>query len=412
MEPEATPRAAPAHVPVLDGLRGLLTILVLVHHVVSSVLYDTPPGEEQKWEAAFVFVRGTTIALPMYFVISGFVIYLPAARGNGRLGDLSWYALRRVARIVPAYYLNIAVLIFTWPFLFSDVPSPMATRRGIELMLGHVVFLQKLLFDEKDIGFGLNGSVWTLTLEEFFYFTIPFVGLWFFRRPFTMLGASLALALGWRSMSFHWPEIAGALGMPAPDALLPSHLFHQFPGYVLPFALGTVASLVYVRQWALPLLEGRGWIMYLLHAFCAVSIVLCTWRVGRMTGIERGIPPDFTFDMVPAALFAGLILATAMGPPAARKLYDNRICRFLGDTSYGVYLWHMVLIQIVFRHGGLPRPPDTRSLLIYLAWVVPGSLLLGWISFAFVERPFSAWVRRVYRETRETRLAPRAGPTD
>jgi peptidoglycan/LPS O-acetylase OafA/YrhL len=131
------------------------------------------------------------------------------------------------------------------------------------------------------------------------------------------------------------------------------------------------------------------------------------WRVGRITGIERGLPPDFTFDMVPAVFFAVLILATAMGPSGAIKLYDNRICRFLGDTSYGVYLWHMVLIQIVFRHGGLPHPPDGRSFVIYCAWVVPGALLLGALSFYLVERPISLWARNVWLDWRGERTRDR-----
>src|SRR5689334_19987846 len=106
MNPAARRGGAPAHVPVLDGLRGLLTLLVLVHHIVGAVLYGLPPAEATAWEPWFVFAQGTAPALPMYFVISGFVIFLPAARNQGNMGDLGWYATRRIARIVPAYYLN------------------------------------------------------------------------------------------------------------------------------------------------------------------------------------------------------------------------------------------------------------------------------------------------------------------
>src|SRR5262245_2559818 len=101
-----TKRKLPSHVPVLDGLRGLLTLLVLIHHVVGAVVYNVPPAEAGLWKPEIAFVQGTAIALPIYFVISGFVIFLPAARGDGRLGDLGSYAVRRVARIVPAYYIN------------------------------------------------------------------------------------------------------------------------------------------------------------------------------------------------------------------------------------------------------------------------------------------------------------------
>ena len=388
---------APAHVEVLDGMRGLLTLLVLVHHVVSAFIYALPEHEGTGYPAYLVFAEGSAVALPMYFVISGFVIFLPAARGNGKLQSLRWYALRRIARIVPAYYACIAVQLLAWPFLFGESPSPMATRRGIELVLGHLVFLQKLLFNEVDIGFGLNGSVWTLTLEEFFYASIPLLSLFVFRHPRAAFFGSLGFTLAWRLAMFYLPEVAGAIGAPAPDYLLPSHLFHQFPGYLFQFLTGSVVALLYVRWWG-KWSTSKWWTASkAVHAVCLVLLALAMLRVGFLEKY-RGIVRDITYDMVPAFVFAVMILAVALGPAGPKKLYANRFCRFFGDISYGVYLWHMLVIQVVFRYGGVYGMAPGRVILTYMLWVVPVSILLGWLSFRLIERPLSQFVKRLYQQ--------------
>ncbi len=388
-------------------MRGLLTLLVLVHHVVSAVLYGLPPADFERFRSWDVFVKGTAVALPMYFVISGFVIFLPAARNSGSLGGIGWYAVRRIARIVPAYYINVGLLLLSWPFLFPEVPSPMASRHGIGLVLGHLVFLQTVLFARSDVGFGLNGSVWTLTLEECFYASVPIVARLLFRRPFRVLVAALVLSVSFRLACFYMPEIALAMGLSEPDAELPSHVFHQFPGYAFVFALGSVTAWCYVRYFDSWSRHERKWL--LLHGASLALLPLLMWRVGRLGPWVHQIEPDITFDMVPPVVFAALMLAATFGPEWAKKPYTNKVSRFLGDTSYGVYLWHMFVIQLVYRYAALPVPTTTASFVIYLLWVTPASLGLGWLSFRFVERPFSDWIRRTRGELLAARKAGAEG---
>lgn len=378
-------------------MRGLLTLLVLVHHVVSAFIYALPGHEGTGYPGYLVFAEGSAVALPMYFVISGFVIFLPAARGNGKLQNLRWYALRRIARIVPAYYVCIATQLLVWPFVFSNTPTPMASQRGVELVLGHLVFLQKVLFNEVDIGFGLNGSVWTLTLEEFFYATIPILSLVVFRHPRATVFGALAFTLAWRIVAFFLPEVAAAIGAPAPDPLLPSHLFHQFPGYLFQFLTGSVVALMYVRWWGKWTTAKAHRTTTLVHGLCLVIIALAMLRVGFITKY-RGIMRDVTYDMVPAFVFALMIFVVTIGPAAQKKLYANAFCRFFGDISYGVYLWHMLVIQVVYRHTDVRNLGPEQAILTYMMWVTPFSILLGWLSFRLIERPLSLFVKRLYQD--------------
>jgi peptidoglycan/LPS O-acetylase OafA/YrhL len=204
------------------------------------------------------------------------------------------------------------------------------------------------------------------------------------------------------------PELAAAAKLPAPDPGLPSHLFHQFPGYAFVFALGSVTAWYYVRRfdtWSREELKKR-WLA--LHGICLVVIPLLMWRVGSIGRVVHDIVPDITHDMVLALVFASLMLAATFGPKAAQRLYTNAFSRFLGDISYGVYLWHMILIQIVYRYSSLPVPATAESVVVYLLWVTPGSLALGWASYRFVERPLSVGVRRMREELAAAKKAQKA----
>jgi peptidoglycan/LPS O-acetylase OafA/YrhL len=392
-------------VPALDGLRGILTLIVLFHHVFTSVFFIVPKEATAAWWPHTSLLLGSEIVLPLYFVISGFVIFLPAARSDGTMGDLAWYAVRRVARIVPAYYVMLVVLILGWPFVITDVRSPMATPRGIQVLLGHLTFLQKALFDEVDIGFGMNGSVWTLTLEEFFYFTIPLAAPLFFRFPLRALSGALFACLAWRTACLHLPAVFAAVSVAPADPLLPSHLFHQFPGYLFPFACGSAAARLYVLYWGKLDAPRKQRALRLIHYGCLAVLAVQLDLAGRYRTFSNGVPSDFQRDLTPALVFAILILCVALGPAEAQRPYVNRVSRFLGDTSYGVYLWHMVLIQIVYRTAHLERATASEASLVLTAWVLPGSLLLGFLSFRFLERPVSLYVRRIWQERRQPALA-------
>jgi peptidoglycan/LPS O-acetylase OafA/YrhL len=395
--------AAPAILPALDGMRGFLTILVLVHHVVASMFFILPAAAMAPWRPYLWINDGTEICLPIYFAISGLVLSLPAAR-HGTLGGLGWYAMRRVARIFPAYYLSLLVLLLIWPFFFPEVPSPMATQHGVGLVVGHLFFLQTVLFSATDIGFGLNGSVWTLTLEEGFYVALPLVAVAFRRRPFVGLGIALVFTLTWRLGTLHLPELLEALGRAPPSESLPAHLFHQFPGYAFQFTCGMATAVLYVRLYGQ--LKSPRWqrTAVVLHGACAVLITAMILHAGIDRVHVHGIVKNLQRDMTPAVLFGIMVLAVVLGPAWAQRVYANKVSRFLGDISYGVYVWHMILIQIVVRLASLATRTPFEAFVWLMGVVVPGSLLLGWLSFRFVERPISEYVRLVRNDRRAERI--------
>ncbi|MEW6271096.1 MAG: hypothetical protein AB1689_17580, partial [Thermodesulfobacteriota bacterium] len=78
--------------------------------------------------------------------------------------------------------------------------------------------------------------------------------------------------------------------------------------------------------------------------------------------------------------------------PRMRTLLATPGARWLGDVSYGVFLWHVPLVLAVLGTR-LVRPRTDVGFVVLCGLVVPASLLLGWLSRRLVEEPAIRWAR-------------------
>ena len=111
--------------------------MVILYHcwiAAFSSQLDGGPGR--------AFVASFFIAVDMFFVISGFVLFLPTAR-DGKFGSV--HAWRRVARICPAYYASLAGFVLLWPFIAAPGSPSFFQRDQLEALAIHAVFLQREL---------------------------------------------------------------------------------------------------------------------------------------------------------------------------------------------------------------------------------------------------------------------------
>src|SRR3954453_21612740 len=110
----------------LDGIRGLAALSVVCFHVWLYRVGDAPGTRTALFDKALF---EASLGLVCFFVLSGFLLYRPFARaaltGGGRV-PLRRYALRRAARIVPAYYASLlGCLLLYWVVGYSElVPAP------------------------------------------------------------------------------------------------------------------------------------------------------------------------------------------------------------------------------------------------------------------------------------------------
>jgi peptidoglycan/LPS O-acetylase OafA/YrhL len=383
--------------PAVDGLRWLAVVLVIAYHVWGGTSYH-------------VF-RGTPVAsligcgvgmFDLLFILSGFVMFLPAAARGGDLGSTRSYAIRRVARIVPAYYVCLALIIAAYPLLSNQARF---SSFGATAILAHLTFLHTetwmfpSLADRVPFGFGVDGAVWTLSVEAIFYLALPFVARAFYRRPVLLLVLALALSATLRAVSAPiaagWLHLLGDQAPPSSVHTIAYQFALQFPCFVNDFAIGMFSAWLVVRLQRQPL--GRRQAACGLGA-AALALVFVALYVppNSRTAIAllnfHGNPLAET--LVPVALGV-LLVGILLAPARACRPLTNRVISRLGEMSYGTYLYHLPLLFFgVFTLHIYFRASASGYLKSFVFTLVT-ACLAGWLSYTLIEVPLRTRAQRL-----------------
>jgi len=336
---------APRRLPVLDGLRGLAVLLVLFAHASARGLYLFPGFDLRGCGRPGVF---------LFFVLSAFLLTrqmlerdprdLRSARAWGR------YAARRVLRIYPAYLAVSLLYLATQGWSGEQLLEHLALRRG-------------------------ERHFWTIPVEFTYYLVLPVVVLALVavgRR--TLVRLALLVAAGAITRVLAAPDYGGR----PPDYHVP------FAPFVPIFLAGTAAAVLYDawRRRPEPLRARGARAFDALALLCAGALALhapAVWSLvaGQEVELTRF---HLAFDRF-GLLWSGVLLGLACGSGSLRRAFETRPARWVGEVSYGAYLFHrVVLLQVEELAAGWPAP---LAFLLFLA----GALAAGWLSFVIVERP-------------------------
>jgi len=357
-----TPAKSDIRIPALDGLRGLMTLFVIVSHYYGEV----PSG------LGYACVGWTAVLV--FFVLSGYLVGRLIIEKMDAGNFLSVFYLRRVCRTFPTYFAaTLVILALLWliggaKWLDHDAKFP---------VWSYLVFAQNYFM----VHLGSPGAhwlspTWTLALEEQFYLVAPFLLLLTPRRAWLPVMIAISLAsLGLRG----WGVLRGDLAL-APVALLPIAADVLLAGMIL---------AVLVKD------ELIDWDKYSLHVRIApILCMVATFIVQRLDGGVVG--PRFEifgpfFMSIGAAAF---ILTLVKGAPEAPR-FEGRTLRFFGHISYSVYLTHLAVLGLM--HGLiLGTAPDIGSpaQIAVTTAAFPVTVLLSWIMTKALEEPITEWGRR------------------
>jgi len=391
----------------LDGLRGVAALTVVVFHAWLYTRADVRAvGADGALDRALGEMR---VGLVLFFVLSGFLLFRPwvrarlgkAAGGSAADGGeareplpdlargprLATYAIHRIGRIVPAYYVAIAgSALLLWPL----AGEPGVRLPPLEQLPLFLVFAQN---QSAQTVMTLDPPMWTLAVEASFYALLPALGWIALRARPTRLGQSIVpLTLLAAGVVFN--------ALLARQALPSMTLSKSLPAMAPYFGLGMLAAVLVHgrtpdRRGALALLAG-GAALVLADAWVHSSLVSGSDLALRMRVIR---------DLPAAVGFAALVAVAATTAPRALAW---RPLAWTGVVSYGLYLWHVPMLLVLRANGLLPA-----STLAATAIDLPLSLLLGWLSFRLIERPAINWSRRTRllganREQRVRTPAPRS----
>jgi peptidoglycan/LPS O-acetylase OafA/YrhL len=354
----------------LDGLRALAALSVVCMHVW---LYGLPDPDRPTRSGVLEYVAfELRLGLVFFFVLSGYLLYrafAAAALGGDSPVDVARYARRRLARIVPAYYLAIAgAFVLLWGAR-GEPGVRLPEESGLPLFL---VFGQNY---SSETFMTLNPVTWTLAVEAAFYIALPLIGLvaWRFargsvRRQVVLLSSLVAGGLAYSAVDYYagWDAIAGK-GLPA---------------YLPHFAAGMFVALWAERRRARrePVLSPFATVALVIGGF-AVAAGDAVWHALARTPADDPLM-SILGDVPAAAGFAAVVAAVVLGRGPAVAWTSARPLAWVGLVSYGIYLWHVPVILFARSNGFLPS-----GFLPALAAVLPVVLAVSAASWYLVERP-------------------------
>jgi peptidoglycan/LPS O-acetylase OafA/YrhL len=333
-----------------DVLRLGAALQVALEHATFHL--EVHPGW---WGTISAVVPG----VPIFFFISGFLISR-SYESNSRLEE---YSRNRALRIYPALVVCTALSLLSVAAVGYFDTVAFSIGHFVAWVLGQVTVVQFYNPDfMRAFGTGvLNGSLWTITVELQFYVLIPAL-YWILRRlerrrigaNATLAGLTLVFLAA--NVAFH------ALGI-ADSKLIASKLIKaSFVPWFYMFLVGVVAqrNFAALHRW----LAHRFWAIAPAYLIAAVTGVLAF-------GLSAG-------NRIHPLLYLGLAASIFAGAYSRPQLAERLLRR--NDVSYGVYIYHVPVINLLMYYGLLGRS-------VHVAVAVASAIALATLSWFCVERP-------------------------
>lgn len=366
-----------SHLRILTGVRGWAALWVFMFHAWTYAKHPPLVVELLGWSLDLTPFFSMGIAgVTIFFVLSGFLLATPFAQWQAGLRQrptLGRYYLRRVMRVFPAYYVQLAILLV----IAAWVPG----QPGID-DAGSLIRHLLMLFMPAPVGtLPINGVWWTLPIEFGFYLVLPFLTLLLTPQR------GLWLLLGCLAAMYLWRH--GVVVLLA-DAPLPVRVnaAYQLPGSMDAFGMGMLAAVLHANRarlpaWLLP--PARSNVLGLLGI--ALVFAAIYWLPGRRAEYWSDNLIFYAWTPALSLGIAAVLLTGVGGSGVLQKIFGNRYMVFLGLVSYSLYLWHLPVLTWLAAASWYPGLTGGRLAWI-LALALPISLAIATLSYLGVERPF------------------------
>ena len=355
------------YMPGLDGLRTLAVFAVIAYHL------------------NLTWAPGGLLGVSLFFVLSGYLITNILLTQWERTGtiDLRNFWLRRARRLLPALFVMLAG-VMSW-VAFFDPERLAALKQEVPAAIfytsnWYLIFHQVSYFERFGPPSPL-GHIWSLAVEEQFYLFWP-----------------LLLGLGLRCLPQRkwiiWGTVAVALASAAAMALIyipghdPSRVYYGTDTRAFALLVGAVLAMVWPGRKITADLSGKKRLaLDAAGSMGLLVVLLMIWKTNQyQTFLYQG-------GLLLYSLAAACVVA-ALAHPASRlgRLFGWGPLRWLGECSYGIYLWHYPVIVLTSSVVDTEGPDFSRAL-----WQITASIILAALSRYLIEEPIRYGRRRRFQ---------------
>ncbi len=350
-------------VPVINGLRGVAILGVLFHHItLGTVPFSGPYLSLAGIEIPLspLITNGWT-GVNLFFILSGFVLYLPHVAGGRRMadwGDGFAFYRRRCRRLLPLFWVAAIAV------------SALAAIHGITwAWVTQAVLLLTLAFTLTPVSFGppFDIPLWSIGVEMMFSLVFPIIALRAGgKRLAGWLWAALAMALALR--------VLGYLSHPT-AAPITSYHTDNIGCRLDEFVLGMMLAKLYAEH-RLPERPT-------LFGIAGLALVGAAW-IGFDLSLHD-VWPSVTRaplnDVLDAGFAAIIVAALARGGRLAAILSWAPL-QVLGMMCYSLYIWHWpVLMAVAPERGAMSWTIFAGAVAAFLL----SSLGIAALSYRFIE---------------------------
>lgn len=360
------------HMPGIDVLRGVAVLLVVVFHGMAYEARKVDWGS-QIANAVYGLTAWGWLGVNLFFVLSGFLI-------TGILDDTAdkknyyrRFYVRRALRILPAY---VAVLALAWATGF-------ATPNYVVICL---LFLANMPGFFLHHGYTLYGPLWSLAVEEQFYLVWPALYRWLRRRGMLIVCVGVMVVC------------------PVLRALAFSHLLRTgnvlSKTWMIADNLAVGALLAILLRWpgvTLKRFIAIGWLQCIV-GLVGLAILFASHRMGVQDVLRNSLGLSFFELVCGSAVVLMLCLFRARRLPGWMRVFV-----FFGDISYGLYLIHLLLLQMYDRMWGKGFTSDWKLLLLRFAVANGLAVVMAVVSKKFFEDPILRLKSRLSGDDRAKR---------
>ncbi len=355
----------------LNALRFCAALAVIITHI--ELIKSQMNCQNLYYKSKLIMELGE-LGVVFFFVLSGFLItflLLSEKEKTGTIAVKKFY-LRRVLRIWPLYFLITALGFFILPHLHFIDNAFLSPFNGYTYTLNLILFIIML----PNIAFVFFkpmphiGQTWSIGIEEQFYLLWP----WLVKHSKNILKtlvvlicilfiikASVLFLYNTNSNSILYKSLKGIVAMLKIESM----------------AIGGIGAwLVFKQKYYQKLLSNA----ILLGALLIVMLLIY---------FTPNIIQDAIF-LVYSILFLIIILNVSLNKNCFLKL-ENKLFIFLGNLSYGIYMYHMIVIALLV--GTLQRFSIIVNNSIFSQITIYGlsiliTILISWLSYTFFEKPF------------------------
>jgi peptidoglycan/LPS O-acetylase OafA/YrhL len=292
--------------------------------------------------------------VPIFFFVSGFLIYWSFQRNSS---NILQYFKNRLLRIYPALWFSLIVTIFILFVSVTDFKKIVSQSDFLIWLLAQISFFQ---FYTPDIlrfwGTGTpNGALWTIVIELQFYFFIPVI--YFLKNKHIYLFFSIFL------LSVLSSIYLGSLE----KSLLSTKLLGVFLFPWLHYFLLGIILFIYWEKLK-KFIENK--FIFWLITYLFFNLFFDFYLGINTYSYFISSPINIISDIL---LLALTFSAATTNNKLGHKLLGNN------DISYGVYIYHMIIINTLINFNLIENP-------IYLIVSLVSTCLLGFLSWKFIEK--------------------------